>query len=230
MGDKKRVGSSTQRSGGTRWHPIRAFAARPRLSIAAMVFVVLGGGLLAVGVPLSQALLLGFDLGALIFLAGICRLFHAAGPDQMREVAERQDTGRWGVLWSAIGLTAIIMLALGTELMAGKSGGVASIAIAGSSIVLSWLFINVMFALHYAHGFYGGYGQEHQGLEFPGKEAPDYWDFVYFSIVIGMTFQVSDVQITSRYLRRIALMHSVIAFFFNMFIIAVTVNILAGQA
>ncbi|WP_254775374.1 DUF1345 domain-containing protein [Pseudoxanthomonas sp. GM95] len=148
----------------------------------------------------------------------------------MREVAQRQDAGRWAILWSTIGLTAILMLALGTELMAGKSGGLASIAIAGSSIVLSWLFMNLMFALHYAHGFYGDYGQEHRGLDFPGKAPPDYWDFAYFSIVIGMTFQVSDVQITSRTLRRLALMHSVIAFFFNMFVIAVTVNILAGQA
>lgn len=218
------------RSGGSRWRPVQTFAARPRLSIAALVFMAVGAGLLAAGVSLPTALLLGFDSGAFVFLAGICTLFNAAGPDQMREVAERQDAGRWGILWSAIGLTAIIMLALGTELVAGKSGGVASIVIAGSSIVLSWLFMNVMFALHYAHGFYGDYGQEHRGLEFPGKEEPDYWDFAYFSIVIGMTFQVSDVQITSRYLRRIALMHSVIAFFFNMFIIAVTVNILAGQA
>ena len=147
----------------------------------------------------------------------------------MHQLARQQDTGRWGILWSALGVTAIVMLALATEL-AGRSGGVAVVALAGSSIVLSWLFMNVMFALHYAHGFYGDYGPQHQGLEFPGKERPDYWDFAYFSIVIGMTFQVSDVQITSRYLRRIALMHSVIAFFFNMFIIAVTVNILAGQA
>jgi uncharacterized membrane protein len=102
--------------------------------------------------------------------------------------------------------------------------------VAGSSIVLTWLFINVMFALHYAHGFYGDYGKPHQGLEFPGRENPDYWDFAYFSIVIGMTFQVSDVQITSRELRRVVLLHSVIAFFFNVFIIAVTVNIVAGRA
>ncbi len=213
-----------------RWRPWQTLAARPRLSIASVVFLVLGGSLLATGLPWARALLLGFDAGALVFLAGVWWLFNQAGPAQMREVARRQDAGRWGILWSTLGITAIIVLALVTELQAGKSGGFALVMLAGSSIVLSWLFMNVMFALHYAHGFYGDYGKEHEGLDFPGKQAPDYWDFAYFSIVIGMTFQVSDVQITSRTLRRLALMHSVVAFFFNMFIIAVTVNILAGQA
>ncbi len=215
---------------GPGWRPIQTLVVRPRLSIATLVFLATGTALLVSGMALPRAVLLGFDLGAVVFLAGICRLFNDADPGRMREVAVRQDAGRWGILWSAIGVTVIIMVALGTELASGKSGGLAVIVIAGSSIVLSWLFMNVMFALHYAHGFHGDYGSEHQGLDFPGAEPPDYWDFAYFSIVIGMTFQVSDVQITSRYLRRIALMHSVIAFFFNMFIIAVTVNILAGRA
>ena len=96
--------------------------------------------------------------------------------------------------------------------------------------MLSWLFFNVMFGMHYAHGFYGDFGKKHEGLDFPGTEEPDYWDFMYFAIVIGMTFQVSDVQISSRYLRRVALLHSVIAFFFNVFIIAMSVNIAAGLA
>ncbi|MEN4902183.1 DUF1345 domain-containing protein [Luteimonas sp. TWI1416] len=212
------------------WRPFRTFSARPRLSLATAVFVAGCAGCLVAGARWPVALLLGFDVGALVFLGAAWRLFDTAGPDRMREVAMRQDAGRWGILWSAIGLVAILMVALGTELAAGRSGGLAAIGIAGSSIVLSWLFMNVMFALHYAHGFYGDYGEEHMGLDFPGKAAPDYWDFAYFALVLGMTFQVSDVQITSRYLRRIALLHSVIAFFFNMFVIAVTVNILGGQA
>lgn len=225
----KHTVSSARPRKRTRWRPLQAFTARPRLSIAAAVALAVGGGLLLAGVSLPVALLLGFDAGALVFLGATWWLFDNAGPDQMREVARRQDAGRWGMLWSTIGLTAILMLALGTELAAGNSGGIVAIAIAGSSIVLSWLFMNVMFALHYAHGFYGEYGEEHQGLDFPGKEEPDYWDFAYFALVLGMTFQVSDVQITSRTLRRLALLHSVIAFFFNMFVIAVTVNILGGQ-
>lgn len=213
-----------------RWRPIQTLVARPRLSLAAAVAMLAGAGLLLSGIHWIAALLLGFDAGAVVFVIGICRLFNSSDTAAMRAVAKRQDVGRKGILCSTLGITAVIVLALVSELRAGGAGGIASIAIAGGSIVLCWLFMNIMFALHYAHGFYGDYGREHKGLEFPGKQEPDYWDFAYFSIVIGMTFQVSDVQITSRSLRRLALLHSVIAFFFNMFIIAVTVNILAGQA
>ncbi len=213
-----------------RWRPIHSLRTRPRLSVSAAVFVLMGGTLVACGMKLAPALLLGFDIGAAVFLTGMLMLFNKATTPSMRHQARLQDAGRWGILWSAVGITAVVMVALGTELHAAKSGGVLALTVAGSSIVLAWLFINVMFALHYAHGFYGDYGSQHQGLDFPGKEAPDYWDFAYFSIVIGMTFQVSDVQITSRTLRRMVLVHSVIAFFFNVFIIAVTVNIVAGQA
>lgn len=212
------------------WRPWRSLHARPRLSLSAVFFVLVGALLFGGGMPLAPALLLGFDAGAVIFLGGMWRLFNQATTASMREQARRQDAGRWGILWSAIGLTGVVMVALGTELHAAASGGALSLAVAGLSIVLAWLFINVMFALHYAHGFYGDYGSQHQGLEFPGEQEPDYWDFAYFSIVIGMTFQVSDVQITSRTLRRMVLLHSVVAFFFNVFIIAVTVNIVAGQA
>lgn len=209
--------------------PLRALRARPRLSIAALVFALLGGMLIAGGMPRTLALLLGFDGGAVVFLVGMVVMFNSANVENMRHQARVQDAGRWAILWSAVGVTAVVMVALGTELHAARGGGVLAIVVAGSTIVLAWLFMNVMFAVHYAHGFYDDYDGHHRGLEFPGRSQPDYWDFAYFSIVIGMTFQVSDVQITSRALRRIALIHSVIAFFFNMFIIAVTVNIVAGQ-
>jgi uncharacterized membrane protein len=211
------------------WRPLISLRVRPRLSLAAAAFAACSVLLAWVGVPRVPALLLGFDAGAMIFLVGMLVMFNRSTVEHMRHQARVQDAGRWGILWSAVGLTAVVLVALGTELHAAKSGGVFAIASAGVSIVLSWLFMNVMFAVHYAHGFYGDYSSQHRGLEFPGKEQPDYWDFAYFSIVIGMTFQVSDVQITSRTLRRIVIAHSVIAFFFNMFIIAVTVNIVAGQ-
>ncbi|HEU4669169.1 MAG TPA: DUF1345 domain-containing protein [Dyella sp.] len=215
---------------GGRWRPLQSLRVRPRLSLAFAAFVLSSGVLLAGGMQLAPALLLGFDIGALVFLGGMLAMFNGATIKGMRHQARLQDAGRWGILWSAIAVTAVVMVALATELHAARSGGWPVLSMAGSCIVLAWLFINVMFALHYAHGFYGDYGTPHQGLEFPGKEEPDYWDFAYFSIVIGMTFQVSDVQITSRELRRMVLLHSVIAFFFNVFIIAVTVNIVAGQA
>jgi uncharacterized membrane protein len=177
----------------------------------------------------ATAILLAFDLAAVVFLSILARLFNKAATSHMRSQAQAQDTGRWGVLWSGIVLSTVVLVALSNELHAAKAGGVLALAVGALSVVLSWLFLNTMFAIHYAHGFYGDFGDKHTGLDFPGTEQPDYWDFVYFAIVIGMCFQVSDVQITSRYLRRVVLLHSVIAFFFNVFIIAITVNIVAGQ-
>ncbi|WP_243041485.1 DUF1345 domain-containing protein [Dyella sedimenti] len=212
--------------------PFRNLRARPRLAAAAAVFLVSGLGLWqGLQVKPLKALLLGFDLAAVVYLVALALLFkQTTTPELMRGQARKQDTGRWGVLWTSLVLTLAVVLALTTELGAAKNGGVQALLIAAATIVLSWLFFNVMFALHYAHGYYGNFGKQHEGLEFPDTPQPDYWDFAYFAIVIGMTFQVSDVQITSRYLRRVALLHSVIAFFFNVFIIAISVNIAAGLA
>lgn len=212
--------------------PFRVLRARPRLMVAGALALVIGLALWSWrGLKPAEALLLGFDLGVLVYLVALTVLFcRTTSPDLMRGQARRQDTGRWGVLWTALMLTGFVALALTTEMGAAKGGDVKALAIAAVSIVLSWLFFNVMFGMHYAHGYYGDFGKKHEGLEFPGTDEPDYWDFMYFSIVIGMTFQVSDVQISSRYLRRVALLHSVIAFFFNVFIIAISVNIAAGLA
>jgi uncharacterized membrane protein len=214
------------------WRPFHNLRVRPRLALSGIIFLIAGLVMwYGFKLPPMTALLVGFDLGALIYLLALAGLFNQCqGPEQMRSQARAQDTGRWGVLWSSVALTAVISLALTTEMRAAKGGGADALIIAAASIVLSWLFINTMFALHYAHGFYGDFGKKHEGLDFPDTPHPDYWDFVYFAIVIGMTFQVSDVQITSRYLRRVALLHSVIAFFFNVFIIAISVNIAAGLA
>lgn len=199
---------------------------------ALLIFVVVGLALWHwLQLKPATALLLGFDVAALVYLLTLASMFNQTNTEVlMRDQARKQDTGRWGVLWSSVGLTGVIALALTTEIGAARGGGAQALIIAAASIVLSWLFMNTTFALHYAHGYYGDFGKQHQGLDFPKTEDPDYWDFAYFSFTIGMTFQVSDVQITTRYLRRIALMHSAIAFFFNVFIIAISVNIAAGKA
>ncbi|QNK02373.1 DUF1345 domain-containing protein [Dyella telluris] len=212
--------------------PFRVLRARPRLMIAGALALTAGLVLwFWLALKPAKALLLGFDLGVLIYLAELTLLFcTTTSPDVMRGQARKQDTGRWGVLWTALILTGFVALALTTEMSGAKGGDAKALVIAAGTIVLSWLFLNVMFGMHYAHGYYGDFGKKNEGLEFPGTEQPDYWDFMYFAIVIGMTFQVSDVQISSRYLRRVALLHSVIAFFFNVFIIAISVNIAAGLA
>ncbi|AIF48997.1 DUF1345 domain-containing protein [Dyella japonica] len=212
--------------------PFRILRARPRLMISGALALVTGLVLLyGLGLKPAKALLLGFDLGVVVYLCALTVLFcRMTSLELMQGQARRQDTGRWGVLWTALILTGFVSLALTTEMGAAKGGDARALVIAAVSIVLSWLFLNVMFGMHYAHGFYGDFGKKHEGLVFPGTDQPDYWDFMYFAIVIGMTFQVSDVQISSRYLRRVALLHGVIAFFFNVFIIAISVNIAAGLA
>ncbi|MFC5741730.1 DUF1345 domain-containing protein [Dyella tabacisoli] len=222
------LGPATTRK--RRWRPLHALRARPRFTLSGGIFVVASGLLMWLGLRPSLAWLLGFDLAAVVFLSMIAWLFTKATPEKIGSQARVQDAGRWGVLWSSVAFTVVVLVALGTELHAVKGGGVQPIVLAVVSIVLSWLFMNTMFAMHYAHGYYGEFGKQHEGLQFPETPRPDYWDFAYFAIVIGMTFQVSDVQITSRYLRRVALLHGVIAFFFNVFIIALSVNIVAGQA
>jgi uncharacterized membrane protein len=97
-------------------------------------------------------------------------------------------------------------------------------------LVLTWLFSNIVYALHYAHLFYldGADGGDAGGIDFPGCTTPDYWDFLYFSLTLGMTFQTSDVTISSRAVRRVVLGHSLAAFVFNLGIIAFTINVIGG--
>ena len=108
------------------------------------------------------------------------------------------------------------------------------VALAGGVVVTSWTLIHTVFAVHYAHGFYGdgpapGADDDAGGLQFPGQdELPDFWDFFYFSLVIGMTCQVSDVAVQARSIRRVAGAHGVVSFFFNTALLALTVNIAAS--
>jgi uncharacterized membrane protein len=213
--------------------PRRGFAhalrAHPSLLIGGVVLLLVMATAWGLGMHPAPAFLLGFDAGALSFMGVQLREFSRATPAGMRARARHQDAGRWGILWSGVAISTVVLVALGTELEAGKTGGLVALVVAAASIMLSWALLNTLFALHYAHGYYGDYGEAHKGLDFPGTAEPDYWDFAYFAVVIGMTFQVSDVQVKSRELRRMVLIHGVIAFFFNVFIVAVSVNIVAGR-
>ena len=101
-----------------------------------------------------------------------------------------------------------------------------AVALVVLTLVLAWLFSNVIYALHYAHLYYSNdeNGEDQRGLDFPDCKEPDYWDFLYFAFTLGMTFQTSDVEIRSRRLRRIVLGHTLAAFVFNIGVIAFTIN------
>lgn len=209
-----------------RWRILRRHA---HFILCGLLFVALSIAAPFTGVPVARGVLLAFDVSALIFLATTLWMFAHSKTQQMRERARDQDEGYWGFLLSSALVSLIAMVALGVELHASKGGGAWEIAIAACSLVLSWLFLNTIFALHYAHEYYGDFGQKDSGLDFPGTKQPDYWDFVYFAFVLGMTFQVSDVEISDRNIRRVATAHALIAFFFNVIIVALSVNVVAGR-
>jgi uncharacterized membrane protein len=171
-------------------------------------------------------LLIGWDVGVATYLAFAYYMIAHSDVARIKRRAATQDEGSTVILI----LTATAALAsLGAILAELGSAGrqPMNLALAGLTIVLSWVFTHSMFALHYAHDFYDQHGPE-GGLTFPGNEKPDYWDFVYFSFVIGMTSQVSDVAVACRPIRRTVSAHGVISFFFNAALLALLVNIAAS--
>lgn len=208
----------------------------PRLVGAAAAAILLYF-LLAGRAGAATRFLIAADGGALVFLTAVWIMMGSATPEGMRRRAELEDEGRYTVLVLSVTIAMAILLTIVFELHGIKElpSALAAlhVALAAGTILLSWLFMNTVFALHYAHGYYGDADSSSDykpigGLVFPGQPQPDYWDFLYFSFVVGMTFQVSDVQIEDHALRRGVLAHGVLAFFFNVIIVALTINIVAG--
>lgn len=162
-------------------------------------------------------------------------------PRSVRNAASIQDYSRL-VIFVFIVIASIASLGAVASLLGSEKAGHSAdrnyhIGLAIAAVVISWWLIHTIFSVHYAHMYYDtdtdeGARLKVGGLKFPDTNQPDYLDFVYFGFVIGMTFQVSDVEITDRKIRRMGLLHGVVAFAFNMSIIALTVNListLAGQ-
>lgn len=160
-----------------------------------------------------------------------------ATPASMRRKAQQQDVGLVFMLSLLVAAACISVLAIAFMLRDNKHVGqellTLHLVLSFLTIVGSWLVVHTIFALHYAHGYYQDGSRslkqdKAEGLDFPGDIDPDYWDFLYFSFVIGMTSQVSDVEIWSRSMRRLALIHGVLSFFFNTMILAMSINVIAG--
>ncbi len=199
----------------------------PRLSASMVLAAVLGGALQA-RLGAARAVLLGFDIGSAAYLGSIAWMMSHSAPQALARRAERQMHARWSVpVFSAL-VSGVVLLALRLELHPGHAGHAGDVPLAAASIVLSWLFFSVVFAQAYAHADHLERAAGRPCLRFPGEDQPDYWDYLYFSVVLSMTFQTSDVNIEGRNLRHIVLLHSVTAFFFNVFILALTVNVVAG--
>ena len=214
--------------------PLRVVRARPRLFFSGAFGVVVTVVLfVATSWRPATRLLVGWDIAIALYLVLAFEMMAGERIHKIRERAAGQDEGRVAILVltvaAALASLAAIVVELGTS---GGNGGAREpyrLIVATITIVLSWAFIHTIFALHYAHDFYGENAGRGGGMVFPGGEAePDYWDFVYFSFVIGMTSQVSDVGVTSKPIRRTVAAHGIVSFFFNAALLALTVNIAAS--
>lgn len=195
----------------------------------AFVLVSIIGGLFAVPrLGWAQGMMAGFDAAAIIFFITISPLFNDVA-DEMRQSAKRNDANRAGLLVITGIVMGVVLASVASELMQhGRPKPMEIILIVGT-LSLAWIFSSVVYALHYAHIFYTGLdGKDVRGIEFPKTDEPDYWDFLYFATCLSMTFQVSDMNITSGSVRRVVMFHCLAAFVFNLGIIAFTINVLGG--
>jgi uncharacterized membrane protein len=191
--------------------------------------------LLPVTLPAAMRGAIAWDAGVLLFFALTSYVIGAGEAAVLRRRASQSDTHIWIILGIVVIAAAASFAALAFVLQKPEGATtttlVSRIIVAVGTLVLSWTLVHAMFAIRYAHYFYGdpeADGTPRGGLGFPGKGHPDFWDFMYYSFVVGMTCQVSDVQILTKPMRRLTLAHGVLAFFFNAGVLALAVNIFAA--
>ena len=210
---------------------LRQIKAHARLLIAAAISLAVWIALPA-SIDGVSRFLIGWNAAIWLFLLLALQMMYGASPADIRRRAGIEEEGRGAMLGLVVVASAATFIAIFSELSEAKTGDAGArgfhVALALATIFGSWLFINFAFAVHYAHEFHTvgkRASQAKKPLSFPGEGEPDYWDFLYFAMVIGTTFQTSDVEINARALRRNVLAHGLIAFLYNTAVIALTVNI-----
>jgi uncharacterized membrane protein len=188
--------------------------------------------------PLEGAtrFLLGWCFGAAVYLLPAWWLAETSDAESTRARAQSLDQPSALMLAAMVSVIAASVLALTLLLKqvgvgVGQWGGaerISHIALGLLALAGSWFMIHTIYGFHYAHRYYQAAPGRDPGLDFPGKLDPDYFDFLYYAFVIGMCSQVSDVQVRSREMRRITLVHSVLSFAFNMLVLALSINVVAG--
>jgi uncharacterized membrane protein len=218
--------------------PFRHFMARPKL-VAAVVFGVAIYWLVPAGrLDIATRLLIAWNAAIALFLVLAAIAMRRATGESMRRHAQELDEGHYTVLIMAIVAATASLAAIVFELINLRNGsdGDASlyVGLSGLTILTAWSFIHIIFTEHYAHEFYVDRDrstadiEESKGLKFPGTKEPDYLDFLYFTFTIGVANQTADVAIESRAMRVLVLIHSIISYFFNTIILALTINIAAS--
>ena len=213
---------------------LRLIMARPRFFSCVLI-----GTITFVALPASLALhpvtrlIIGWNVGVGLYLLLAAHMMFWSSNETMRRRALSQDEGRFLILALVIMASVMSLGAIVAELAVVKdlhgSLRYSHIALTLFTLLSSWAFTQVIFAVHYAHDYYlsEASGQP-GGLDFPGEQAPDYADFLYFSCVIGTSGQTADVSFTRRAMRRTGLVHCVLAFIFNTTLLALTINIASG--
>ncbi len=212
--------------------PIRFAKLHAKLIVA--IIVGLGIALLApIHLQASSRALTGWDIGIVVYLILSFIMMWRTDVESIRKRAAEQDEGAFAILILTITATVASLGAIVIELGGMKQGTPGEtgihVLLAVSTILLSWAFVHTIFTFNYAHEYHGTRRDGAiGGLVFPHDSEPDYRDFLYFSLVIGMTSQTSDVNICSKVIRRMAAMHGVLSFFYNLTVLALTVNMLSN--
>jgi uncharacterized membrane protein len=174
------------------------------------------------------AALTGFDAAAALFLLLHLPVLKVTDPAIIEDHAEENDANRTMVLILTFVVIAVLLIAVGAETVGQRPEPVTKILII-ATLICAWVFSNMVYALHYAHMAYLTPNDGCQGIQFPDTPLPVYWDFVYFAFTLGMTFQTSDVIIASPRIRRVVTVHTLAAFFFNIGVLAFTINVLGSD-
>jgi uncharacterized membrane protein len=171
----------------------------------------------------------GFDIAAVVFLISCVSLLSTREEAEIRRHAAENDANRIGLLVLTGTVVAVLMVAITAEVV-GRNPEPTTKLLIVLTLILAWLFSNMVYALHYAHLAYTSPSPDCDGFEFPGTRQPHYWDFVYFSFTCGMAFATSDVQITKEHIRKVVTFHCLAAFGFNIGVLAFSINLLASGA
>jgi uncharacterized membrane protein len=185
----------------------------------------------------ATRILCAWNSGIDFFLAITWWKMLKANPEKIRRYAEIEYEGHLAIFMLVIAAACASVLAIGF-LLTDKKGLstillILHLILSIMTIIGSWLLVHTMFAVQYAHSYYKYINRNNNqeiigGLDFPNNDYPDYWEFLYYSFVIGMTSQVSDVETRSPQMRRLTLLHSILSFFFNTTILAMSINIIAS--
>jgi len=211
---------------------VRIAKARPRLSISIAIGLAVAIALAVfTNWRLALSSVIGWNVCAGLYLVLAFRLMSKCDVHRIRQQARLQDEGQFAilVLTAVAALASLAAIFALLSVSAGSTRNPAELLLAVTTLLMSWTFTHTIFALHYAHEYYDENHGKGGGMTFPGNEPePDYWDFMYFSFVIGMCAQVSDMTVSEKAIRRTVFGHSVVSFIFNAALVALTVNIAAS--